>query len=98
MLAGPVRLALAALAALLLLAAPAGAQMTGPLPNDLFALGEGQGDTPDPAPILKPAAPAFAPAPRATCGPGAKPEPDVQGRVPAGSAAGGLWCNLSLIS
>jgi hypothetical protein len=36
--------------------------------------------------------------PRAHCGPGAKPEPDIQGRVPAGAATDGLWCNVSLIA
>ena len=36
--------------------------------------------------------------PRAQCGPGAKPEPDIQGRVPAGSATNGLWCNVALIT
>ena len=35
--------------------------------------------------------------PRAKCGPGSKPEPGIQGRVPAGSAANGLTCNVTLI-
>jgi hypothetical protein len=68
------------------------------MPNDLFALGQGVGDTPDPATIQKPPAPPFAAAPRAKCGPGAKPEPDIQGRVPAGSGADGLQCNMALVS
>ena len=66
--------------------------------NDLVALGQGPGDVPDPAPILKAEGPAPALAPRAQCGPGSKPEPDIQGRVPAGAAADGLHCNLSVIA
>jgi hypothetical protein len=72
------------------------AQMTPP--NDLLALGQGPGDVPDPAPIVKPPAPPIRPVPRAECGPGSKPEPDIQGRVPAGAAADGLHCNMSVIS
>ena len=34
----------------------------------------------------------------AVCDGASKPEPDVQGRVPAGSAAEGLWCNVSVVS
>jgi hypothetical protein len=36
--------------------------------------------------------------PRAKCGTGSKPEPDIQGRVPAGSATDGLWCNMALVA
>jgi hypothetical protein len=90
------RHALVTLLASLVLAGPASAQLVPP--NDLFALGEGTGDTPDPAPIEKPPAPPIRPVPRADCGPGSKPEPDIQGRVPAGSATEGLWCNMTLIS
>jgi hypothetical protein len=68
------------------------------MPNDLLALGQGTGDKPDPAAIQKPDAPPIKPVPRAKCGPGAKLEPDIQGRVPAGSATDGLWCNLSLLA
>src|SRR5690242_15010398 len=89
----------AALLGLLVFAAPASAQgILGPPRNDLLALGQGQGDTPDPAPIQKPPAPPIAATPRAKCGPGSKPEPSIQGRVPAGSADKGLWCNMTLIS
>ena len=84
-----------ALLASLVLAAPAAGA---PAPNDLLALGEGGGDVPDPAPIEKPPAPPIRPTPQVDCGPGSKPEPDIQGRVPAGSASAGLWCNLTLIS
>lgn len=69
----------------------------GPL-NDLLALGQGGGQTPDTAPVQKPDAPPLDATPRATCGPGSKPEPDIQGRVPAGSASEGLWCNVELVS
>jgi hypothetical protein len=66
--------------------------------NDLTPLGQIAGDTPDPAPIQKPPAPPIKPVPRAKCGPDSKPEPDIQGRVPAGSADEGLWCNMKLIA
>src|SRR4051812_37026664 len=67
-------------------------------PNDLVSLGQGTGDTPDLVPIEKPSAPPITATPRADCGPGSKPEPDIQGRVPAGSAENGLSCNMELIS
>jgi hypothetical protein len=85
---------LAVALALLALAAPARAQ----LPNDLFAIGQGAGDAPDPAPIEKAEGAPISVPPRARCGPGSKPEPDVQGRVPAGSAENGLWCNMTLVA
>ena len=69
----------------------------GPL-NDLLALGQGGGQTPATVPIQKPPAPPMDATPRAQCGPGSKPEPDIQGRVPAGSATDGLWCNVKLLS
>src|SRR3954454_8959814 len=84
--------------ALLALSAPAAAQ--GPLgpPNDLLALGQGGGDTPDQAPVRKAPSPSFDAAPRPTCQAGSKPEPSVQGRVPAGAATDGLWCNMTMIA
>jgi hypothetical protein len=86
----------------LVVAAPAGAhelrQATFPPPNDLLALGHAGGDRPDPVEIKKPPAPPIEPAARAQCGPGSRPEPSIQGRVPAGSAAEGLWCNVEVIS
>src|SRR4051795_1811274 len=82
----------------LLLVGPAAAQIPGNPLNDLFALGKGAGQTPTPAPVQNPAAPAVTAVPRAVCDSASKPEPSIQGRVPAGSAANGLWCNVSLIS
>jgi hypothetical protein len=80
-------------------AVPVPASAQGPLgaPNDLLALGQGGGQTPDAVPVQKPAAPPLDATPRAQCGPGSKPEPDIQGRVPAGSATDGLWCNVTMI-
>src|SRR3954452_15536694 len=80
----------------LLLVAPAVAQL--PVLNDLLALGKGPGETPAAATVQNPAAPPVTAVPRAHCDAASKPVPDVQGRVPAGSAADGLWCNTTLIS
>jgi hypothetical protein len=66
--------------------------------NDLFAIGQGAGQTPAKAPVQDPPAPPVEPVPRATCGPGSRPEPDIQGRVPAGAGKDGLWCNVTLLS
>jgi len=95
----------AALAAMLaaLVAAPAGAAAQSPLTpvpglNDLFALGQGMGDTPAMAPVARRAEPPLEPAPQVPCGPGSRPEPGVQGRVPAGTGANGLWCNVTLLA
>jgi hypothetical protein len=83
-----------------LLLTPAAAMAEGPFGplNDLLALGQGGGQTPATVPVQKPPAPAMDATPRAKCGPGSKPEPDIQGRVPAGSATDGLWCNVNLLS
>src|SRR4051794_22466517 len=80
----------------LLLVAPAIGQV--PLLNDLLALGKGPGQTPAKAAVQQPAAPPVEAAPRAHCDAASKPEPDIQGRVPAGSATNGLWCNATLVS
>jgi hypothetical protein len=86
------------LVGLLALASPVAAQgPLGPL-NDLLALGQGGGDTPDPALVRKAASPPFDAVPRAQCQPGSKPEPSVQGRVPAGAATNGLWCNVTMLA
>ena len=63
------------------------AQIPGNPLNDLLALGQGSGQTPDKAPVQQPGRAAGRARYRARhCEPGAKPEPDIQGRVPAGSA------------
>jgi hypothetical protein len=96
------RIALALLAALMtLLLVPAAGMADGPFGplNDLAALGQGEGQTPATVALQKPAAPPMDAVPPATnCAPGAKPQPSIDGRVPAGSATDGLWCNVSLIS
>src|SRR6185312_9110713 len=69
----------------------------GPL-NDLLALGQAGGQTPAKAPIQQPPEPPQDATPRAVCGPGSKPEPGIQGRVPAGSATSGLHCNVDLVA
>src|SRR3954451_14905909 len=94
------RKTLATVAALAALGAPAAAHAQGPVGpiNDLAALGQGFGQTPDKVPTLRRAEPPLKATPRAQCGPGARPEPGIQGRVPAGSADAGLWCNLTMLS
>ncbi len=76
----------------LLVAATASAQMGGPL-NDLFAFGEGEGQEVPRVPVATRPEPPLDATPQIPCGPGDRPEPGVQGRVPAGAAAGGLRCN-----
>ena len=67
--------------------------------TDLAALGSGTGQTPNSVPVQKPPAPPMdAVPPPSHCQPGDKPEPSVDGRVPAGSATDGLWCNVTLLS
>jgi LVIVD repeat len=74
----------------------ASGQLPGPL-NDLLALGEGGGQRPATAQVQRNAEPPFVPTPQVRCGPGSRPEPGIQGRVPEGSADRGLWCNVDLI-
>lgn len=69
----------------------------GPL-NDLFALGEAGGQTPEMAPVQQNPEPPVDATPRAKCGAGSNPEPGIQGRVPGGSADMGLFCNMTLVS
>ena len=57
---------------------------------------------PMPLPVQQPEAPSMAATPRAECGPGSKPEPSIQGRVPkeevdSGRADDGYWCNLTRV-
>ena len=95
-----VRVTLACAGLAVLLAVPAEGMAQGPVGslNDLLALGQGGGQTPDEVPVQMPPAPPLVATPRAHCDPGSKPEPGVQGRVPAGSATDGLWCNVTLLS
>jgi hypothetical protein len=88
-------LALAAALAILVAAAAQG-QLPGPL-NDLFALGQGGGDTPAAAPVVMRPEPPFVATPVAPCDAGSHPQPGIDGRVPAGSADKGLWCNVTLV-
>jgi hypothetical protein len=73
------------------------AQVPGPL-NDLGALGQGAGQTPTMLPKQHNPEPKLVATPRANCLPGSRPEPGIQGRVPAGSASSGLTCNVTLVS
>jgi hypothetical protein len=86
---------LAAAGALAIIAGAAYGQL-GPL-NDLFALGQGTGDSPAPAPIVRRAEPPLVATPLVPCGPGSRQQPSVDGRVPAGSAKDGLNCNVTLV-
>jgi hypothetical protein len=79
------------------LAVPVGHAALAPL-NDLLALGQAGGQTPEKAPIMRNVEPPLVATPRAQCRPGSRPEPGIQGRVPAGSATLGLWCNATLLS
>jgi hypothetical protein len=65
--------------------------------NDLFAIGQGTGDSPAMVPIAQPAEPPFEATPLVPCGPGSREQPGVDGRVPAGSATEGLNCNVTLV-
>ncbi|MEA2123234.1 MAG: hypothetical protein QOI80_16 [Solirubrobacteraceae bacterium] len=92
------RILLATVTAFVALAVPASAQGPfGPL-NDIGALSQGEGQTPDMVPVQTNAEPPFAATPRARCRPGDKTEPDIQGRVPAGTADEGFACNVDLVS
>jgi hypothetical protein len=94
----PRTIAILVVAGALAIAAPALAEGPfGPL-NDLAALGQAGGQTPGKVPTQGPSKAPQAATPRAHCLPGSKPEPGIQGRVPAGSAASGLWCNVTLVS
>jgi hypothetical protein len=95
----PARLCLALLACASTLAGAAPASAQGPLGplNDLFAFSQGDGQQPDRVPTQKDPGELNA-VPRAQCGPGSKPEPSIQGRVPAGSADEGLYCNMTMLA
>ena len=87
---------LSALATIAVAAAVSDAQLPVPL-NDLGELATGPGQTPDMAPKQKNPEPPLTATPRAKCFTSKHPEPGVQGRVPEGSAAEGLDCNVELI-
>src|SRR5437764_3204708 len=86
---------LAATALVAIVTAGAAGQL-GPL-NDLFAIGQGGGDSPAKVQIAQPAEPPSTATPLVPCGPGSHQQPDVDGRVPAGSAKDGLNCNVTLV-
>jgi hypothetical protein len=69
-----------------------------PILTDLFALGQLGGQTPAAVPIQQNPEPPLTATPLVSCGPGSHEEPGVDGRVPAGSATHGLWCNASEVS
>jgi hypothetical protein len=66
--------------------------------NDLAALGQGAGQTPAQAPTVRRAEPPLLATPVGKCGAGSRPEPGVDGRVPAGSGDQGLWCNITMVA
>ena len=66
--------------------------------NDLLALGQAGGQTPAAMPIVSRAEPPLQATPLIPCDVGSRPEPGVDGRVPAGSATNGMTCNTSLVS
>jgi LVIVD repeat-containing protein len=80
-----------------LLVMSASGALPGPL-NDLLALGQGGGQTPEKVTIQRNAEPPLVATPQAKCATGSREEPGVQGRVPAGSAVNGLNCNATLVS
>ena len=91
------RIALLGAVASLALPAAAGAQSPVPI-TDLGTVIQGLGSMVPTAPIQDPPAPSYDPAPPAPCAAGARPQPSIDGRVPAGSADKGLWCNLTMIA
>jgi hypothetical protein len=90
--------ALTALSATIAMSLPLVSNNPGPGLNDLGAIGQGTGQTPAQLAVQRRAEPPLVATPRAQCGPGSHPEPGIQGRVPEGSAAHGLSCNLALVA
>jgi hypothetical protein len=66
--------------------------------NDLLALDQGAGQTPTKATVQHNAEPPLVATPLEKCGPGSRPQPGIDGRVPSGTGVNGLWCNMSLVS
>ncbi len=56
------------------------------------------GQNPTRLPTAYRAEPPLLATPVAHCGPGSRPEPGVDGRVPAGSGVHGLWCNVAEVA
>ncbi len=79
---------------LLAVTAAAALGQAGPL-NDLFAIGQGDGEEPERAQIERRAEPPTVATPPPECGPGSHEQPGVDGRVPEGAAKDGLNCNIS---
>jgi hypothetical protein len=72
--------------------------LPGPL-NDLLALGQGSGQTPDKVAIQKPAEPPQTATPLVNCQVGDKTNPsNVDGRVQNGSPPSGFYCNLDQVA
>ncbi len=90
--------AIAALLGVLVVVGAAAALGQGNPLNDLFALGQGTGESPATTPVEKRAEPSYAATPVGSCGAGSHPQPGVDGRVPADSLKNGLNCNISLVS
>jgi hypothetical protein len=80
----------------LALAVPAAQGALGAL-TDLLALGHAGGQKPVKAEVQQNREPALKPTPQVRCDGDSKPEPGIQGRVPEGAAADGLWCNARLL-
>lgn len=66
--------------------------------GDVLALSQGEGQQIAKVPTQKGTAePSLDATPLMPCGPGAKPQPGIDGRVPAGSATDGLHCNVTQV-
>jgi len=81
--------------ALLLVLATAAPAAAHPNPNG-FPLRMGSIPEPVSASTAQAGEPSLATVPGANCGPGSRPETDMQGRVPAGNPEG-FACNMSLV-
>jgi hypothetical protein len=82
-----------AVLALLVVAAPAAAH---PVPNGLpLALGQQVPERTGASAAQAAEDPPLVPVPRPDCGPGSRPETDIQGRVPPGNPEG-FTCNTTL--
>src|SRR5215217_6263580 len=88
---------LALLAAVVVLACSAAVAVGQGNPlNDLFAIGQGNGEEPDRAAIERREEPPLVPTPPPKCGPGSHQQPGVDGRVPE-PPKDGFDCNIQLL-